>query len=168
MVTVQQCVISAIIDIYDDFYELMQVTQWSAEITHNHPEGIKGAQATAAAAWMAKNNYPKKEIKDYIESTFDYNLNRTLDEIQPTYKHMETCQNSVPKAIICFLESNSFIDVIRNVMYIGGDCDTLGAIAGCIAENYYDIDDNIISKSLTYLPDELLSIVKKIQTYTNK
>ena len=109
----------------------------SAAVTHNHPEGIKGAQATAAAIWHARQNHEKTEIKSYIESTFGYDLSRRLDDIRPVYQYNETCQGSVPEAIIAFLESTDFEDAIRNAISIGGDSDTLACITGGIAEAFY-------------------------------
>ncbi len=116
--------------------EALDLAKASAEVTHNHPEGIKGAQATAAAIFLAKIGKSKDEIKTYIEENY-YHLDFTLDEIRPTYYFNETCQMTVPQAIVAFLESNDFEDAIRNAVSIGGDSDTLAAITGSIAWAFY-------------------------------
>lgn len=116
--------------------EALELAKISAEVTHNHPEGIKGAQATAAAVYLAKNRYNIDEIRTYIHENF-YPMDRTCDEIRPTYKFEATCQKSVPESIIAFLESNNYEDAIRKVISLGGDADTMGAITGGIAWAYY-------------------------------
>lgn len=131
-------------------------------VTHNHPEGIKGAQATATAIYMARSGFSKEEIRDYIEHTFDYDLSSTLDEIRPFYSFNETCQDTVPQAIIAFLESNSFEDSIKKAISLGGDADTLAAITGSIAEAFYGVPDKLIKKVKKFLPEEFIKIVDKI------
>ena len=116
--------------------EAVQLARASARVTHDHPEGIKGAEATAAAVFMAKSAYNKEEIRSHIERNY-YTLGRTLDEIRPGYRFDETCQGSVPEAIEAFLESDSYEDCVRNAVSIGGDSDTVAAIAGSIAWSYY-------------------------------
>ncbi len=118
--------------------EAEKLAKWSAEVTHNHPEGIKGAQAVAAAIYLARTGKSKDEIKDYIEKQY-YKLEFTLDEIRPAYKFDVTCQGSVPQAIQCFLEATDFEDAIRNAVSLGGDGDTQAAMAGAIAEAFYGI-----------------------------
>ncbi len=122
--------------------ETEKLAKWSAEVTHNHPEGVKGAQAVAAAIHLARVGKTKSEIKEYIEKNY-YALNFTLDEIRPTYEFDVTCQGSVPQAIQCFLESTDFEDAIRNAVSLGGDGDTQAAIAGAIAEAHYGIPEKI-------------------------
>ncbi|MDR1565755.1 MAG: ADP-ribosylglycohydrolase family protein [Treponema sp.] len=109
----------------------------SAEVTHNHPEGIKGAQAVAAAVYLARAGKSKAEIKQFIVDQFGYDLSRTIDEIRPVYEFNESCQGSVPEAIIAFLESADFEHAVRLAVSIGGDSDTIAAIAGGIAEAFY-------------------------------
>ena len=116
--------------------EALELAKISAEVTHNHPEGIKGAQATAAAVYLAKTRHTREEIRTYIHENF-YPLDRTCDEIRPGYKFEPTCQKSVPESIIAFLESTSYEDAIRKVISLGGDADTMGAITGSIAWTYY-------------------------------
>lgn len=129
--------VSAVGWFFDTLEETERVAKLSAEITHNHPEGIKGAQATAAAIWMARNGKTKAEIKDYIETTYGYDLNRSWEYLNKTYKWDSSCQGTVPEAIICFLESTDFEDSIRKAVSVGGDSDTLACINGGIAEAYY-------------------------------
>lgn len=128
------------------------------EVTHNHPEGIKGAEATAVAIYLARNGYNINDIKNYIDKHY-YKMNFTLDEIRDTYKFNETCQDTVPQAIMAFLESTSFEDAIRNAISIGGDSDTLAAITGGIAEACYGIPKEIRNKALTYLDKRLVNIL---------
>lgn len=116
--------------------EALELAKISAEVTHNHPEGIKGAQATAAAVYLAKTRHTMDEIRAYIHQNF-YPMDRTCDEIRPTYKFEATCQKSVPESIIAFLESSSYEDAIRKVISLGGDADTMGAITGSIAWSFY-------------------------------
>lgn len=127
-------------------------------VTHNHPEGIKGAEATAIAIYLAKCGKSKAEIKQYVEQNY-YKLDFTVDQIRPTYGFDETCQNSVPQAIQAFLESESFEDAVRTAVSLGGDSDTIGAICGSIAEAFYGISDEFISQAATYLDDYLLSVL---------
>lgn len=112
--------------------EALALAKISAEVSHNHPEGIAGAQSVAAAVWMAKNGYTKENIRQYIQTQFNYDLTRTVDEIRPTYQWDVSCQGSVPESIICFLEGKDFIDVIRKAVSLGGDADTMACIAGSI------------------------------------
>ena len=135
--------------------EAEMLAQASAEPTHNHPEGIKGAKATAAAIFLARSGKSKKEIRDYIEEHY-YKLDFALDEIRKDYVFDVTCQGSVPQAIVAFLESESFEDAIRNAISIGGDSDTIGAITGSIAEAFYGgVPGEIRTKALSYLDDTL-------------
>lgn len=113
--------------------ETLRLAKISAEVTHNHPEGIKGAQATAASIFMARQGASKTEIRDYIESTFQYDLHRTVDEMRPRYNFTEICQTSVPESIICYLESDTWEETVRKAISMGGDADTMACIAGGIA-----------------------------------
>jgi len=140
--------------------EVMMEAQKSAEVTHNHPEGIKGAQATASAIFLARSGKSKDDIKNFIIENFSYDLNRTIDDIRPGYKFDVSCQGSVPEAIIAFLESTDFESAIRLAVSLGGDSDTIACITGGIAEAYYQtIPKHIVDNVLTILPDELLTIV---------
>lgn len=118
--------------------EALELAKISSEVTHNHPEGIKGAQATAAAVYLAKTGHGIDEIRSYIHENF-YPMDRTCDEIRPKYRFEPTCQKSVPESIIAFLESDSYEDAVRKVISLGGDADTMGAITGAIAWTYYRV-----------------------------
>lgn len=159
-------------------YGRMYPTSLSAEVTHNHPEGVKGAMATADAIFLCRfyfggycreyeqpiNDNPtecKRRIKDYIEKTYGYKLSQTLDEIRPNYRFNETCQETVPQAIIAFLESRDFEDAIRNAISLGGDSDTLAAITGSIAEAAYGIPNWIKDKAYSYLDAPLKDVVMR-------
>ena len=146
---------------YDTIERTREVARWTAKVTHNHPEGIKGAESTTAAIFLARNGASKEEIKRYIEDEFGYDLSRTLDEIRPTYGHVEDCMRTMPEAFECFLEAESYEECLRNVMYIGGDTDTLCAIAGAIAEAFWGIPQEIISNGKAYLPEDILNVVKR-------
>ena len=143
--------------------EAEEYAKASAEVTHNHPEGIKGAQAVAGAIYLAKMGATKEVIKEYIEKKY-YALDFTLDEIRPTYKFEVSCQKSVPQAIEAFLESKSFEDTLRNAISIGGDSDTIAAIAGSIAETYYGVDEELRETALSYLDENLLNEYENIKT----
>ena len=106
--------------LFDTLDKTLEMAKVTAEVTHNHPEGIKGAQATAAAIFLARTGHSKPEIRQYVEQTFGYDLSRTCDEIRPGYRHVETCQQTVPEAIIAFLESTGFEDALRNAVSLGG------------------------------------------------
>ena len=138
----------------DTLEDVEQAAQWSAEITHSHPAGIRGAKAIAASTFLARTGESKEEIRRYIEEEY-YDLDFTLDEIRPGYKHDMTCEGSVPQAIICFLESEDFEDAIRNAISLGGDGDTLAAMAGAIAEAYYGIPEEIEEQAFYYMDDQL-------------
>ena len=145
---------------FNSLDKVLEEAKKSAEVTHNHPEGIKGAQATAAAIFLARAGGTKKEIKDYIESTFNYDLSATLAEIRPDYRFDVTCQGSVPQAVIAFLESNSYEDAVRKAISLGGDTDTQACITGGIAQAYYKtIDDQIVKKVRALLDERLLKVV---------
>ena len=155
--------------------EALALARASACVSHNHPEGIKGAQAVSAAIFLAKCGKSKEDIRQYISEHF-YNLDFTLDSIRSTYTFDGSCQGSVPQAIVAFLESESFEDAIRNSISIGGDCDTTGAITGSIAWIYYagysdwitgrfnDPMQSIKAQATTYLPQEFLDIAEEFRS----
>lgn len=122
---------------FDTVEEILLEAKRSAEFTHDHPEGIKGAQATALAVFLARTEWDMDLIRNEISGRFGYNLWRTVEEIRPKYAHDESCQRTVPEAIIAFLDSVSYEDAVRNAVSLGGDSDTLACIAGGIAEAYY-------------------------------
>ena len=141
--------------LFDTLDKTLEMAKVTAEVTHNHPEGIKGAQATAAAIFLARTGHSKPEIKWYVEQTFGYDLSRTCDEIRPYYCHVETCQQTVPEAIIAFLESTDFEDALRNAVSLGGDSDTLACITGGIAEAFYGMPSELQQETLKRLPEEM-------------
>lgn len=149
--------------LYDSLARTREVARATAEVTHNHPEGIKGAEATACAIYMARTGSTKEEIKEYIIREFQYDLSRTCDEIRPSYHHVESCQETVPEAITAFMEGEDFEDVIRTAVSLGGDCDTLTAIAGSIAEAYYGIPALIKATAVNRLPDEFVAVTKRFE-----
>ena len=137
--------------------EALILSKASAEITHNHPDGIKGAVVTAGAIYLAKTGTPKEEIKKFVESY--YPLDFTLDDIRPTYTFDVSCQGSVPQAMQAFLEADSFEDTVRNAVSIGGDSDTIAAIAGSVAEAFYGMSEEQEATALSYLTEELKKTV---------
>lgn len=154
--------VSAVGVAYDTLPEVLQVAKQSAEVTHNHPEGIKGAQATAAAIYLARTGATKQEIRDYITTQFDYNLNFTIDGIRPHYSFDVSCQGSVPQAIVAFLDSTDFENAIRLAISIGGDSDTVACIAGGIAAAYYrHMPAEIVSSVGARLPDEFRELLQR-------
>ena len=148
---------------YDTIEETRKYARLSAEVTHNHPEGIKGAEATASAIFLARNGYSKDEIKNYIVFEFGYDLSRTCDEIRPDYHHVESCQQTVPEAITAFLEGVDFEDVIRTAVSLGGDCDTLTCIAGGIAEAFYVVPDDMAAECRKRLPFDMRSVLDRFE-----
>ncbi|NES82238.1 MAG: ADP-ribosylglycohydrolase family protein [Moorea sp. SIO2B7] len=137
---------------FKNLEEVLNEAKRSAEVTHNHPEGIKGAQATATSIFLSRTGKSKSEIKSYIETTFDYNLSQTLAEIRPNYGFDVSCQGSVPQAIISFLESTDFEDAIRNAISLGGDSDTIACITGGIAQAFYGgVPETIAQQALSRL-----------------
>ena len=154
---------------FNDIETVMEVAKQSAEVTHNHPEGIKGAQATATAIFLARQGKSKQEIKDYITQTFNYNLDFTIDEIRPTYKFDVTCQGSVPQAIVAFLESSDFENAIRLAISIGGDSDTIACITGGIASAFYKlIPTEIMDFVVDKLPSEYIEIMNKFDEHYDR
>lgn len=158
--------VSSVGFLYDSIEDVLENAQKSAEVTHNHTEGIKGAQATALAIFLARQHASKNEIKHEIETRFGYNLSKTLAEIEKNYRFNETCQGSVPEAIIAFLESEDYETAIRNAIWLKGDADTQACIAGGIAEAFYgEIPESFKEKVYTSLPQEMLKIIEQFYAY---
>ncbi|MBF0420989.1 MAG: ADP-ribosylglycohydrolase family protein [Magnetococcales bacterium] len=144
----------------DSLEAVMQEARKSAEVTHNHPQGIKGAQAVAAAVFLARKNENFQVIRPTLVNQFGYDLGRCLKDIRPKYRHDVTCQGSVPEAIIAFLESTNFEDAVRNAVSLGGDSDTQAAIAGAIAEAYYGgVPSDIKKQVFTRIDKNLQQVV---------
>ena len=145
---------------FDTMEEVLAEATRSAEVSHDHPEGIKGARAVAVCILMARQGKSRDDIKAFIETEFGYNLSRTLDEIRPSYRFDETCQGSVPEAIIAFLESTDYEDAVRKAVSLGGDADTLACMTGGIAQAYYRvIPESIIAEARRRLPDDFIAII---------
>lgn len=140
-----------------------KISKKITEVTHNHPEGLKGAEATAVAVYMAKSGNSLGEIRDYIDTNY-YPMNFTLDGIRATYKFNETCQDTVPQALMAFLESTDFEDAVRNAISLGGDSDTLAAICGGVAEAYYGVPGEIRKQARTFLNRQLLQILEAFES----
>lgn len=148
---------------FESLKDTLLAAEISASVTHNHPEGIKGAQATAAAIFLARTGKSKAEIRDYIESTFGYDMHRTWEQLLAAhYKFDCSCRGSVPESLITFLDSSGFEDAIRSAISLGGDADTMAAIAGSVAGAYYDdIPDQIAHAVATLLPEDLSEVVDR-------
>lgn len=142
--------------------EAKMLSEKVTKVTHGHYEGLKGAESTAVAIFLARQGKSKKEIKEYIEQNY-YRLDFTLDQIRPIYFFNETCQKTVPEAFECFFEADNFEDTIRNAISLGGDSDTLAAIACSIAEAYYGVPSHMHQTALAYLPEELREILENFE-----
>ena len=152
--------VSPVAHAYDTEELILQHSKQSAECTHNHPEGIKGAQATAFAIYLARSGADKEEIRSQITKRFNYDLDRTVESIRPDYRFNPTCPGSVPEAIVAFLDSTDFEDAIRNAVSLGGDADTQAAIAGAIAESYYkEIPPYMLGKAWNKIPQAFRKVI---------
>ena len=149
------------------FETIEKVLAWSersAAVTHNHPEGIRGAQATAEAIYLARRGQDKDQIRSTLESQFGYDLSARLDEIRPTYHFDETCQGTVPQALAAFFESTSYEGAIRNAISLGGDAETLACITGGIAEAYYGgVPQELETRTMALLDDHLVTVVERFR-----
>ncbi|MBI4853927.1 MAG: ADP-ribosylglycohydrolase family protein [Acidobacteria bacterium] len=153
---------------FNTIEEVLAEAKKSAEVTHNHPEGIKGAQATAVAVFLARNGSSKSEIKEYISNNFQYNLDRTLAEIRPSYSFDVSCQGSVPESIISFLESDNYKSAVKNAISLGGDADTMACISGAIAQAYYkEIPEELVTKTRELLTEDLLEVLDQFNSKFN-
>ena len=148
--------------------EAMELARISAEVTHNHPEGIKGAQATAAAIFLARQGKSKEEIREFVEKTFHYDLSRTLEEIRPTFTFDETCQRTVPEAITCFLEGKDYEDVVRLSVALAGDADTIAAIAGSISSAVDEVPNTITQPAIALLSEEFCTTLLRFNELVAK
>ena len=147
--------------LYDDLETTRRIARLTAAVTHNHPEGLKGAEATASAIFLARSGKSKEEIRDFVVREFGYDLSRTCDEIRPAYRHVETCRQTVPEAITAFLEGNGFEDVIRTAVSLGGDCDTLTCIAGSVAEAFYGVPLLYEAECRARLPEDMAQVLDR-------
>jgi len=146
--------------------QVKELSRKVTEITHNHPEGIKGAEAIAMCIFLAKSGKTKEEIRDYVKANYynkDFGGKFSIEKLRPSYEHIESCQESVPHAIECFLESESFEDAIRKCVYLGGDCDTTGAMAGAIAEAYYGLPKGAWELARLVCPEEYFQFIEILE-----
>ena len=139
--------------------EVLREAKRVSEITHNHIEGIESAQAVAMCIYLSRKKRSKEEIREYIEDRFKYDLSRTVEQVRDTYEYSELAIDTVIPSIICFLDSNSFEDSIRNAVYLNGDADTLACITGSISEAYYGLDIKLWKKAREYLPEEIVYLI---------
>ncbi len=146
--------------LYDSLERTREVARWTSEVTHNHPEGIKGAESVACAIFLARHGEDKDAIRKFIEEEFEYDFSRTLDDIRPFYSHVESCQETVPEAFTAFFEGEDFEDVVRNAVSLGGDCDTLTCIAAAVAEGYYEIPADFLAECENRVPKDILKVLK--------
>lgn len=157
--------VSPVAWIYDDLETVEKYAAITAEVTHDHPEGIKGAQAIAAAIFLARQGHLKFDILNYISIRYGYDFSRGCDDIRPTYRHNESCQETVPQALTAFYEGESFEDVLRLAVSLGGDSDTLTAIAASVAEAYYGVPGDIWFAALTHLDEGMLRTVSRFNYF---
>ena len=150
--------VSSVAWLADDADQVRELAKATADVTHDHPEGIKGAQSTAVAIFMARKGKTKEEIRKVIEEEYGYDFSRTLADIRPNYHFEVTCQKSVPEAFRCFFEGDSYEDVVRNAVSLGGDSDTQAAISGAIAEAYYGIPEEIVKEARNRLPEDTRAV----------
>ncbi len=154
--------------LYDSIERTREVAAATADVTHNHPEGIKGAVAVASVIFLARAGSSKADIKHYVLRNFGYDLSRTIDEIRPNYHHVESCQQTVPEAITAFLEGTSFEDVMRTAVSLGGDCDTLTDIACAMAEAFYGMPDNLRAEVRHRVELDMLDVVNRFDNFLGR
>ena len=148
--------------LYDTLEKTRGAARATAVVSHNHPEGIKGAECTAAVIFLGRTGHGKEEIQDYVRREFGYDFSESLEEMRAKHRHDESCQDSLPKALKSFFEGESYEEVVRNAVSLGGDTDTLAAIAGAMAEGMYGIPEEILEEGKKYLPGEFREVLEKI------
>lgn len=149
--------------LYDSLERTREVAKATAEVTHNHPEGIKGAECTAAVIFLGMNGSTKDEIFEYVTKEFGYDLSESLEQMRKRHEHVESCQDSLPKALRAFFDGESYEDVVRNAVSLGGDTDTLAAIAGAMAEAFYGIPVLIMVEGKNYLPNDMIRVLNRFE-----
>lgn len=145
--------------LYDDLYQTRLMARLTAEVSHNHLEGLRGAESVASAIFLARVGVSKQEISDYIVHEFGYDLSFTCDELRPKYRFDVSCQGTVPAAIVAFIEGNDFEDCVRNAVSLGGDADTLGCITGSIAEAFYGVPQDLVNECRVRVTHEMLDVI---------
>lgn len=148
--------------LYNTLERTREVARATAEVTHNHPEGIKGAECTASVMFLARTGSSKDEIRTFVIDEFGYDISHTVDELRPLHRHDESCMNALPKALVAFLEGCSYEDVIRNAVSLGGDTDTIAAIAGAMAGAFYGVPEELITKCDTYLESDMKAVTNRM------
>ncbi len=144
---------------YDTVERTREVARATANVSHNHPEGVKGAECTAAVIFLARGGLSVAGIKDYVVKEFGYDLSSSVDELRPLHRHDESCMDSLPKALVSFFEGDSFEDVVRNAVSLGGDTDTIAAIAGAMAEGMYGVPEGLKKECLSRIPEEMVAVI---------
>lgn len=147
--------------LYDSLERTREVARATADVTHNHPEGIKGAECTAAVIFLARTGVKKEDIFEYVTREFGYDLSETLDQMRMRHRHVESCQDSLPKALRSFFDGDSYEDIVRNAVSLGGDTDTLAAIAGAMGEAYFGIPEEIKREGMEYLPTAMKDVLAR-------
>lgn len=150
--------------LYNDIAAVRKAAALTSVVTHNHPEGVKGAEATASVIYLARTGSTKEDIRAYITAEFGYDLSRTCDEIRPGYHHVESCQQTVPEAITAFLEGTDFEDVIRTAVSLGGDTDTLACIAGSMAEAFFGVPEELVKECRARLTEDILEVTDRFRS----
>lgn len=154
--------------LYPTLEKTLDVARWSAEVSHNHPEGVKGAVCTAAVIFLSRMGNDKETIREYVLSHYNYDLSESLGEMRKRHEHVETCMDSLPKALVSFFEGNSYEDVVRNAVSLGGDTDTLAAIAGAMAEAFYGIPEDIREEGKGFVPEDMQAVLERFDTKTSQ
>jgi ADP-ribosylglycohydrolase len=158
--------VSPIAWFYDSLDKVLEEALHSAEVTHNHPEGIKGAQAVAGAIYLARTGASKQEVREFVEGSFGYDLSGTVADIRVDYGFDMTCQGSVPQAMVAFLEAEDYEDAVRNAVSLGGDSDTLACIAGSLAEAYFGgVPRNVSENTFEYLDERLTATIRQFLSF---
>lgn len=147
--------------LYDSLDRTKEAAKATAEVTHNHPEGIKGAECTACVIFLARNGSSKEEIKEYVIREFGYDISKTVDETRPFHIMNATCMDALPKALISFFEGTSYEDTVRNAVSLGGDADTIAAIAGSMAEAFYKMPDNFVSECRAFMTEDMRKVADR-------
>jgi len=147
--------------LYDSLERTREVAKATAEVSHNHPEGIKGAECTAAVMFLARTGAGKEEIREYVTREFGYDISKTVDQVRPFHHHDETCMDALPKALISFFEGESYEDVIRNAVSLGGDTDTIAAIAGAMGEAFFGMPAKLRALCLANVEADMAEVVKR-------
>ena len=154
--------------LYDSLERTREVARANANVTHNHPEGIKGAECTAAVIYLARTGWEKKNIESYVVKEFCYDISETLDEMRKRHEHVESCQDSLPKALRSFFDGTSYEDVVRNAVSLGGDTDTLAAIAGAMAEAFYDMPILLRAECLKRSEKDMVKVIERFDRFVGR